>query len=103
MTQRSGALEARYLRVPSPRGGSGLAINKSSKDLLGKVDAVAFDCDGVLIDARRSYDATIRVVVETMVEEMAGARLRLASVMPRLISMVRRTADSTATGTRATR
>jgi len=91
MTQRSGDVEARYLRVPSPEGGSGLAVNKSSKDTLGKVDAVAFDCDGVLIDARRSYDATIRVVVETMVEEMAGVRLRLASVMPRLISMVRRT------------
>jgi len=91
MTQSSRALEARYLRVPSPRGGNGFAINKSSKDALGQVDAVAFDCDGVLIDARRSYDETIRVVVETMVEEMAGVRLRLARVMPRLIATVRRT------------
>jgi len=90
MTPRSSAREARYLRVPSP-GGSGIAVNKLSKGLLGKVDAVAFDCDGVLIDARRSYDATIRVVVETMVEETSGIRLRLASVTPRLISMVRRT------------
>jgi phosphoglycolate phosphatase-like HAD superfamily hydrolase len=90
MTQRSGAVEARYLRVPSPRG-SGLAVNKASKDILGEVDAVAFDCDGVLIDARRSYDATIRVVVETMVEEAAGVRLRLGRVMPRLIATVRRT------------
>jgi HAD superfamily hydrolase (TIGR01549 family) len=90
LTQRSGALEARYLRVPSARGGA-LAINRSSKDLLGRVDAVAFDCDGVLIDARRSYDATIRVVVEAMVEETAGVRLRLASAMPRLISTIRRT------------
>ena len=86
-----GALEARYLRVPTPGRGSGFAVNRSSKDLLGKVDAVAFDCDGVLIDARRSYDATIRVVVETMVEETAGVRLRLAGAMPRLISTVRRT------------
>ena len=90
MTQRSGAVEARYLRVPSQRGGA-VAVNRSSKDLLAKVDAVAFDCDGVLIDARKSYDATIRVVVETMVEETAGVRLRLAGAMPRLISTVRRT------------
>jgi HAD superfamily phosphatase len=90
MTQRSGALEARYFRVPSARG-NGLVINESSKDALAKVDAVAFDCDGVLVDARRSYDGTIRVVVETMVEEMSGTRLRLGRVTPRLIAMVRRT------------
>jgi phosphoglycolate phosphatase-like HAD superfamily hydrolase len=91
MTQRSGALEARYLRIPSPGGGIGFAVNKASKDMLGKVDAVAFDCDGVLIDARRSYDATIRVVVETMVEEIVGVKLRLGRVMPGLIATMRRT------------
>jgi HAD superfamily phosphatase len=91
MTLRSGALEARYLRVPSPRGSNDLAINRSSKDALEKVDAVAFDCDGVLIDARRSYDETIRVVVETMVEETADVRLRLTRATPRLIAAVRRT------------
>ncbi|HEV2389586.1 MAG TPA: HAD family hydrolase [Nitrososphaerales archaeon] len=91
MTQRSGAQEAGYLRIPSPRGRSGLAVKTSSKELLEKVDAVAFDCDGVLIDARRSYDATIRVVVETMVEETSGVRLHLTTVIPKLISMVRRT------------
>jgi len=91
MTQRSRALQAPYLRIPSPRGGDGLAISESSKEALGRVDAVVFDCDGVLIDARRSYDVTIRVVVETMVEELAGVRLRLAGIMPRLIATVRRT------------
>jgi len=91
MTQRGGTVGARYLRVPSPRGGNGFAVNKSSMGILRKVDAVAFDCDGVLVDARRSYDATIRVVVETMVDEMAGVRLRLARVMPGLIATIRRT------------
>jgi phosphoglycolate phosphatase-like HAD superfamily hydrolase len=81
----------RYLRVPTPRGGNGFAVNKSSRELLGKVDAVVFDCDGVLIDARKSYDETIRVVVETMVEDVTGVRLRLARVVPRLISTIRRT------------
>jgi phosphoglycolate phosphatase-like HAD superfamily hydrolase len=77
--------------VPTPGGGSGFALNESSRELLGRVDAVAFDCDGVLIDARRSYDATIRVVVETMVEEMTGVGLRLARAIPRLIATMRRT------------
>jgi phosphoglycolate phosphatase-like HAD superfamily hydrolase len=97
MRQKSGgALEGRpagrrYLRVPTTRGGNGFAVNKSSRELLRKVDAVVFDCDGVLIDARKSYDATIRVVVETMVEELTGVKLRLARVVPRLISTMRRT------------
>jgi phosphoglycolate phosphatase-like HAD superfamily hydrolase len=87
----SGALQERYIRVSPPGGRRGLSVNRSSTDALSKVDAVAFDCDGVLIDARKSYDATIRVVVETMVEEMTGVRLRLARVAPKLISVVRRT------------
>ncbi len=66
-------------------------MRRSSRELLANVDAVVFDCDGVLIDARKSYDATIGVVVETMVEELTGVRPRLAKAMPRLISMVRRT------------
>ncbi len=96
MRQGSGALQEReggrrYVRVPMPRGGNGLSVNTSSRELLGKVDAVVFDCDGVLIDARKSYDETIRVVTETMVEELTGVRLRLARVIPKLISKIRRT------------
>jgi phosphoglycolate phosphatase-like HAD superfamily hydrolase len=58
---------------------------------LGKVDAVAFDCDGVLVDARRSYDKAIRVVVETMVRELTGTKLSLVEAAPELIATVRRT------------
>ncbi|HUI00706.1 MAG TPA: HAD family hydrolase [Nitrososphaerales archaeon] len=56
-----------------------------------KADAVAFDCDGVLIDARRSYDRAIRVVVELMAGELTGAKLSLSRTAPKLISTVRRT------------
>ena len=90
MTQRSGALETRFVRVPAT-GGKAFAVNRSTMHLLAKVDAVAFDCDGVLIDARKSYDETIRVVVEMMVEEMTRVKLRLARVAPRLIATIRRT------------
>lgn len=90
MTQRSGPLEARYVRVPTPKGQE-FAVKRSTMDLLGKVDAVAFDCDGVLIDARKSYDETIRVVVESMVEEVTEVKLRLARITPRLIATIRRT------------
>src|SRR5438445_1893531 len=71
--------------------GGGLRINALSRKLLKKVDAVAFDCDGVLIDARRSYDATIIAVVEMLVKELTGLRLRIAKVAPILIAAIRRT------------
>jgi len=72
------------------RGGR-LTINEASRKLLKKVDAVAFDCDGVLIDARRSYDATIIAVVRMMVKELTGVSLRIAKVAPKLIAVIRRT------------
>jgi phosphoglycolate phosphatase-like HAD superfamily hydrolase len=64
---------------------------RASTALLGQVNAVAFDCDGVLIDARRSYDEAIRVVTEVMVKELTGARLSLVRAAPELIATMRRT------------
>ena len=95
MRQETGATEARakargYLRVADAKLGDFL-VKKLSTGMLQKVDAVVFDCDGVLIDARRSYDETIRLVVQQMVEEATGVRLGLAKAMPKLISMMRRT------------
>src|SRR5438132_8035672 len=78
-----------YSRVRA--GGERLTINEESRRLLKKVDAVAFDCDGVLIDARRSYDATIKAVVELMVKELTRVRLRIAKVAPQLVAVIRRT------------
>jgi len=66
-------------------------MNEAARRLLKKVDAVAFDCDGVLIDARRSYDATIVAVVERMVKELTRVRLGIAKVAPELIAIIRRT------------
>jgi HAD superfamily phosphatase len=58
---------------------------------LERVDAVAFDCDGVLVDARLSYDRTIRITVEAMVRALTDERLSLARAAPELIATVRRT------------
>lgn len=52
---------------------------------------MAFDCDGVLVDARSSYDEAIRKTVETMVKGLTGERLSLARAAPGLIAAVRRT------------
>lgn len=42
-------------------------VRKDSVGALGEVDAVVFDCDGVLIDVRESYDLTVRETAQRIV------------------------------------
>lgn len=66
-------------------------VQPGSRKLLGQVDAVVFDCDGVLIDVRRSYDSAILRTAATMVEGFTGVRLPLDSAGQELIVRIRRT------------
>lgn len=72
------------------RGGRVL-VKPSTLKALGNVDAVVFDCDGVLVDTRGSYDATIMKVTGTMVSRLAGVRLPYGAALPGLILKLRRT------------
>lgn len=74
------------------RTSDGPAWIKSSRwDDLSKVDAVLFDCDGVLVDARKSYDATILKVVDRLVRRWFDVRLPWEAVGPQLVLQIRRT------------
>ena len=73
-----------------PGGGTAL-IRPESKGLLKEVDAVVFDCDGTLIDVRKSYDATIMRTVETMIEGFTDLRLPLTEAGGEMIQGIRRT------------
>ena len=50
----------------------GIYINDSCTDILNEIDAIIFDCDGVLIDITKSYDLAIikttQYVLETFVK-----------------------------------
>ncbi|MGA2199710.1 MAG: HAD family hydrolase [Nitrososphaerales archaeon] len=72
-------------------GGGRAMVRPESRQLLKEVDAVVFDCDGTLIDVRRSYDATIMRTVRTMVEEFSGVSLPMEDVGGELILKIRRT------------
>ncbi|MBI2648129.1 MAG: hypothetical protein HYW93_00535 [Thaumarchaeota archaeon] len=72
------------------RGGRVL-VKPSILKSLGNVDAVVFDCDGVLVDTRGSYDATIVKVTSTMVSKFARVRLPYKAMLPDLILKLRRT------------
>lgn len=83
-------MSVRGYRSVRLRGGKVL-VKPSTLKSLGNVDAVVFDCDGVLVDTRGSYDATIVKVTSTMVSELAGVRLPYERSLPELILRLRRT------------
>ena len=71
--------------------GGSVMVRPGSRDLLKKVDAVVFDCDGTLIDVRKSYDATIMRTVRMMVEGFSSVSLPMEDVGGEMILKIRRT------------
>jgi phosphoglycolate phosphatase-like HAD superfamily hydrolase len=71
-------------------GHSSLYIRFSSLDLLSDVGGVIFDCDGVLIDEKTSYDVAIRDVVSYIASQLTGLRLAPQMVPVETIYAVRR-------------
>jgi phosphoglycolate phosphatase-like HAD superfamily hydrolase len=59
-------------------------------DQLRAVDAVIFDCDGVLIDARQSYGRTTVKTVEFFTETLVGMRLPSSNIFHRTIHLLKR-------------
>ena len=55
--------------------GNSALLRVSSIDSLESTDAVIFDCDGVLIDSRDSYDRAIDVTVAYFLSSIFGLKL----------------------------
>ncbi len=58
---------------------------------LAKVDAVVFDCDGTLIDVRKSYDSTIMKATTSVTRSFFGKTARIDEVGAELILKIRLT------------
>lgn len=69
-------------------GGRGY-IRLDSFEKIKSVDAIVFDCDGVLIDARNSYDAAIRRTVQHIFEKLTGCVFPISIVPKRVIYNLR--------------
>jgi len=64
-------MNAEYLRREV--GGEGAYLRRESLDNLRAVNAVIFDCDGVLIDVRESYNRANSQVVAFIMKELTGS------------------------------
>lgn len=65
-------------------------IKKDSLGKLREVNAVIFDCDGVLIDIRESYNRAISETVSYILEELTGLRLPENTVSKETIYLFKR-------------
>ncbi|MEK6834082.1 MAG: phosphatase, partial [Thermoproteota archaeon] len=53
----------------------GIFVDTAQIDKIKSIDAVIFDCDGVLIDISNSYDLAIKKTVDFILQEMQGIDL----------------------------
>jgi len=65
-------------------------VKKSILNQLKEVDAAIFDCDGVLIDARKSYNMAIAKTVAYLIESLAGVSFPEDVISDRVIIAFKR-------------
>lgn len=78
----------KYLQIEI--NGEKAYIKKDSLDKLREVNAVIFDCDGVLIDIRESYNKAISETVSYIIEELTGFPLPENAVSKEIIYLFKK-------------
>jgi phosphoglycolate phosphatase-like HAD superfamily hydrolase len=71
--------------------GNPASLRVSSMDALRLTDVVIFDCDGVLIDSRESYDRAIEATVAYFLSTFMGLKLNLTFPTQQLVETLRGT------------
>ncbi|MEM2861720.1 MAG: hypothetical protein QXL12_07345, partial [Nitrososphaerota archaeon] len=66
-------------------------ILRESADILRKLDSILFDCDGVLIDTRESYDKAIIKTITIIYERILNIELIASTVSNSHIYLLRST------------
>jgi phosphoglycolate phosphatase-like HAD superfamily hydrolase len=79
---------AEYVKVS---GDSDTLVLRNARRLFGNVDTVLFDCDGVLIDTRESYDKAIVETVEFLFSRLLSVEIGEGLIRPESIYLLRAT------------
>ncbi len=65
-------------------------VKFSILEKLGKIDAIIFDCDGVLIDVRKSYNHTIVKTIDYFLNALIGINLPSDDILNKVIYLYKR-------------
>ena len=68
-----------------------ILVSRKSPERLRLVDAIIFDCDGVLVDVRKSYDTTIQETVAILLSRTVGEKILAEEVSRKAIYALRAT------------
>jgi len=71
--------------------GKQVYVRASGVDRLRKVNAIIFDCDGVLIDVRKSYNRAISETLTYIIRELTGLHIPLTLVSKEIIFLFKKT------------
>ena len=77
-----------YTRVTTP---AGPVFLRRGSEVISKIDSIVFDCDGVLIDARNSYDRAIQETLDRITGEIFGIRITWKDRVREMIQSLRMT------------
>lgn len=62
-----------YIEIENPNGTT--YIRKDKLEALANVDAIVFDCDGVLLDVRNAYNVGIAATTKRIIEDFTGTKI----------------------------
>ncbi|MDJ0271572.1 MAG: hypothetical protein NYU39_03210, partial [Aigarchaeota archaeon] len=79
--------ERKYLEYRTGMGT--IYVKYSALEPLSRVDGVIFDCDGVLIDEKTSYDKVIQEVTAFLTQMLTGYLVDASSIRPETIYDIR--------------
>jgi len=63
----------KYIEIENPNGTT--YIRKDKLEALARVDAIVFDCDGVLLDVRNAYNVGIAATTQRIIEAFTGTKI----------------------------
>ncbi len=63
----------KYIEIENSNGTT--YIREDKLDQLARVDAIVFDCDGVLLDVRNAYNVAIAATIQRIIEAFTGTMI----------------------------
>ena len=78
-----------YSKIKLPKGEA--YVREDSIEKIASVDSIIFDCDGVLVDASKSYNKAISETVASLLSILFGEKFKASAITEEVIFALRKT------------